>query len=99
MLPSDGHEGPVRDVHDVNGHGSVIAERVCRDVVWGESESGRTYSLVLRPENGDDDGGADRAETLRGRVVADCGGRITSMLSLAEGNVDASSKWAGGRAL
>ena len=54
---------------------------------------------ALRPEYGDNDGGDNRAETLRGRIFADCGGRITAMLSLAEEDVDARSNWAGGRAL
>ena len=38
-------------------------------------------------------------DNLRGRVVADCGGCITAMLSLAEEDVDARSNWASGQAL
>ena len=72
---------------------------MCTNVFWGESESGRALLFALCPGDGDDDGGADRAETMRGRVVADCGGRITAMLLLAEEDVDARSNWAGGRAL
>ena len=83
----------------MHGHGSARAERVCPDVFWGKSESGRTHSLALCPEDSDDYGGADRSETLRGRVVAECGGRITAMFVLAEEDVDVRSNWAGGRAL
>ena len=66
-------------------------EIVCTSVFWEESESGSVHSLALRLEDSDNDGGADRAETLRGRIVADCGDQITAMLSLAEGDVDARS--------
>ena len=83
----------------MHGHGSDRAERVCPGVFWGESESGRAHSLALRPEDGDDDGGADQAETLRGRVFANCGGPITAILSLVEEDVDTRSNWAGGRTL
>ena len=83
----------------MHGHGSARAERLSPDVFWGESESGRAHSLALHPEDSDNDGGAYRAETLRGRVVTDCGGRITAMLFLAKEDVDACSNWAGGQAL
>ena len=69
------------------------------NIFWGESESGCAHSLALCPEKGDNNGGADRVETLRGRVVTDCGGAITAMLSLAEEDVDPLSNWTGGRAL
>ena len=36
---------------------------------------------------------------MRGRLVADCGGWITAMLSLTEEDVDLRSNWAGSRAL
>ena len=36
---------------------------------------------------------------MRGRVVSDCGGRITVILPLAEDDVDARLNWAGGWAL
>ena len=58
------------------------------DIFWGESESGCAHSLALCLEQGDDNGGADRAETLRGGLVTDCGGGITAMLSLAEDDID-----------
>ena len=87
MPPPDGHEGPVRDVCDVHGYGSARADRVCPDVLWDESKYGRGHSLALRPEDGNDDGGADRVETLRGRVVTDCGCWITSMFAQMEENV------------
>ena len=69
------------------------------DIFWGKSESGRAHTFALCPEKGDDNGGADRAETLRVRVVTDCDGEITAMLSLAEEDVDPCSNWAGGCAL
>ena len=80
----------------MHGHGSARAERVGSNIYWGESESGRAHTFALCPEKGDDNGGADRAETLSGRVVADCGGGITTMLSLAEEDIDPCSNWAGG---
>ena len=83
----------------MHGRGSSRAERVCTDVFWGESESGRAHSLSLRPEEGDDGGGAYRADTLRGRLVADCGGRITSMFTQAEEDVGTRLNWAGCQAL
>ena len=78
---------------------SVLAERVCPDVFLDESDSGQAHSLALHTEDDDDDGGADPAETLRARVVADCGSLITAMLLLAEEYVEAHSNWSGGRAL
>ena len=79
----------------MHGHGSARAERVRAYVFWGESKSGRAHLLALRSDDGDDVGGADRADTLRGRVVADCGGRITSMCSQAQDDVGACLNWAG----
>ena len=38
-------------------------------------------------------------DTLGGRLVANCGGRIISMFVLAEEDVDSCSNWAGGQAL
>ena len=77
------------------GHGYARAERVCTDVFWGESKSGRAHSLGLCPGDGDNVRGSDGAETLSGRVVADCGVRVASMFSQAEKDVDARSNWAG----
>ena len=72
----------------MHGHGSNRTERVCTKIFWRKSKYGRAHLLALRPDDGDDVGGADRTETLRGRVVANCGYRITSMLSQAEEDVD-----------
>ena len=58
-------------------------------VFWGEFKSGCVHSLALRPDDGYDVGGADPEETLRDRVVSDCGSRITSILFQAEEDVDA----------
>ena len=62
---------------------------MCTNVFWGKSKSGRAHSLALRPDDGYDIRGVDRAETLGGRVVADCGGQVTPMFLLAEEYVDA----------
>ena len=83
----------------MHGHGSARAERVDSDIFWGKSESDCAHSLALCPEKGDHNGGADQAEALGSRVVTDCGGGITAMLSLAEEDVDPRSNWAGRRAL
>ena len=83
----------------MHGHGSSRAERVHTDVFRGESKSGRTHLIELRPDGGDDVLGAEIAETLSGRLVADCGGRVTSMFLQAEEDVDVRSNWVGCRAL
>ena len=75
----------------MHGHGSSRSERVCTKIFWGKSESGCAHSLALPPDDGDDVGGAEQAETLNSRVVSGYGGRITSMLSQAEEDVDAPS--------
>ena len=98
-IPPDGQEGLVWDPGYVHGHGSTRAERVRTGIFWGESESGRSHWLTLHPDDGNDVGDTDQAETLRGRVVSDCGGLITSMLSQAGEDVDARSNWAGCQAL
>ena len=54
-----------------------------------------THSLGLVPNGGDDIQGADQAETLSGKIVADWGGRVASVFSQAEEDVDACSNWAG----
>ena len=69
------------------------------NIFRGKSESSRAHTFALCLEQGDDNGGADRAETLRGGVVTDCGGGITAMLSLTEEDIDPCSNWAGGWAL
>ena len=79
----------------MHGRGSARTKRVCNDVFWGEPKSGRAHSLPPRPHDRDDVGGADRAETLRGTVVAVCGGWITSMSLQAKEDVMARSNWAG----
>ena len=52
------------------------------------------HLIALCPEENDDYGGAERAETWRGRVFADCGGQITAMFALAEEDVDTRLNWA-----
>ena len=83
----------------MHGHGSARAEIVGSDIILGKSESSCAHSLALCPEKGDDNGGADRAETVRGGVVTNCGCGITAMLLLTEEDVDPRSNWAGSRAL
>ena len=48
---------------NLHGHGSARAERVCLNIFWGKYEYGRAHLLALRPEEDDDDGCDDRAET------------------------------------
>ena len=83
----------------MHGHGSARVERVRTGVFWVKSKSGRYHSLALRPDDGDNVRGTERAETLGGRVVADCGSWVTSMFSQAEEIFDSRSNWAGCRAL
>ena len=75
----------------MHGHGSARSERVRSGIFWGESKSGHAHSLALRPDDGNDVGSADRAETLSGRVVANWGGRVASMFLQAEEDVEAHS--------
>ena len=65
------------------------------DVSWGESKSGRAHSLALCPENRNDVRGADRAETLRGRVVTGWCGRVASVFLQVEEDIKSRSNWAG----
>ena len=93
MNPSKRHQPmAVRVLYEtpcnVHGHGSARAERVCPNVFWGKSKSGRAHSLGLGPNDGDDIRGADRAETPGSRIVADWGGGVVSMFSQVEEDVD-----------
>ena len=72
-------------------HGSDRAERVRTDIFWGYSKYEKTHSFALQSDDVDDVLGADREETLRRRVVADCGSQVTSMLLQAEEDVGVSS--------
>ena len=65
------------------------------NVFWGKSESGRANSTGISPYDGDDVWGADQAESLSGRIVADWGGDRVSVFSQGEKDVDARLNWAG----
>ena len=73
----------------MHGHGSNRTERVCTKIFWRKSKYGRAHLLALRPIEGGDDGGTDRAETMRGRLFSDCDSQITAMLPLADEDFDA----------
>ena len=73
-------------MHD---HGSARSDRVRLNVFWGESKSVCAHSLGLGPDDGDDIRGADRAETLSGRIVADWGSGVAPMFLQAEEDLDA----------
>ena len=79
----------------MHGHVSARSERVHNDVFCGESKSGHTHLRALRLNDGDDIRGAEKTETLSGRVAADCGGRVASMFLKAEEDVVACSNWEG----
>ena len=78
---------------DVHYHGSTRAERVCPDVLWGESKSGRAQYLGLGPDDGDYILGAHRAEPLNGRTVDDWGGGVASVFLQAEDDVNSRLNW------
>ena len=59
MPSANDQEGSIWDPCDVNGHGFTIVERVRCDVFWGESKSGRSHSLGIGPDDGDDIGSAN----------------------------------------
>ena len=75
----------------MHGHGAARSERVCTDVLQGESWPCSPHSLALYPDDDNDAGGADGAETLRGGVVADGGGWITALFLESEEGIDAGS--------
>ena len=74
MPPPNGREGPIRDLADMYGHGTARSEKVCPHFPQGKAESCSPHSLALHPNDSNDAGGADGAETLRGGVVADGSG-------------------------
>ena len=79
----------------MHGHGSSRAERVRSGVFWGESKSGRSHSMGLGPDDGDDIGSANRIDSLSGGKFANQGGGVTSELSQAKEDVDTCSNWSG----
>ena len=91
---ANGHEGPIWDPHDVHGHGSARSKRVRSNIFWGESKSGRPHLLGLGPDDGNDTGSANWAESLSSGKVANRGGGFTAELSQAKEDVDAHSNWA-----
>ena len=54
---------------------------------------GRAHSMGLNPEDGDDIQGANQANPLVVRIVADWGGGVVSVFLQAEGDVDGRSNW------
>ena len=76
----------------MHGHGSDRAERVRPNVFWDKSESGRAKSTGIGPEDGVNVQGADRAEPLVDRIVADWGGGWAPVFSHVEKDVDTRSE-------
>ena len=68
---------------------------MCPDILWGKAESCSPHVLALRPDDGDDAGGADGAEILRGGVVADGGGWITALFPELEEDIETGSDRSG----
>ena len=79
----------------MHGNGSTRVERVIPNAFWGKSKSVCAHLLGLGSDDGDDIRGADRAETLIGRIVVDWGGEVASVFSQAEEDIDTRSNWAG----
>ena len=86
--PPYGNECPVWDIGKMHGHGSAKAEIVRYDVFWCKAESGCSDMNGFGPQNWDDVQGADRAEPLSGRIVADRGDSWAPMFSHAQEDVD-----------
>ena len=79
----------------MRGHVTTRVDRVFTNFLQGGGELCSPNSLVLRPDDGNDAGGADRVETLRGRVVAYGGGWITVLFLESKEDIDAGSDRAG----
>ena len=79
----------------MHGHGSASAERVSSGVFWCKAESGCSDPNGFVLQDRDDVRGADRAEPLSSRIVADRGGSWAPMFAHAEEDVDPRSNWAG----
>ena len=93
--PPYGHEGRGGDTGKMHGHSSARVERVRPDVFWGKADPGCSNLNGLGPKDRNDVRGADRAEPLSGRIVADRGGSWAPMFSHAEEDADPCSNWAG----
>ena len=68
----------------MHGHGSARAERVRSGVFWGKSKSGRSHSLSLGPDDGDDVGCADGSEAVIGGKIDDGVGGTAYMVTQVE---------------
>ena len=79
----------------MHGQGYAKEERVCYDVFWGESKSGRSHLLELGPDGGDDVGYADGAEAVIGEKIADGGGGISFPVTQSEEYAGTCLEWAG----
>ena len=93
--PPHGHDGPIWEVGDVHVHVNARAEIVCPNILRGKAKWHIPHSLALRPGDGDDGGGADGEETLRGGVVADRGVWITALFPKSKEYIDAKSDRSG----
>ena len=82
------HEGPVRDIGKMHGHGSARVERVCSSVFWGKAKPGCSDPNGLGLKDGDDVRGADQAEPLSGGIVAGGGGSWAPMFVHTEEDAD-----------
>ena len=86
--PPYGHKDPVGDIGKIHGHGSSRAERVRPDVFWVKADPGCSDPNGLGLKDCDDVRGADRADPLSGRIVADGGGSWAPMFAHAKEDVD-----------
>ena len=75
----------------MHGHGSTRAERVPSDIFWGKAKPGCSDPNGLSPKDHNDVQGADQAEPLSSKIVADMGGSWAPMFVHAEEDFESHS--------